>query len=206
MHRWPAWEGHQARQRVAGLCWPPAAPESRGPGGRAPPTAIAFLAIPLIYFERLRAPHLPALSLVGSRAALLRPPRLPPGLTPSPIPWCLCLQHLCCLATLLVLWGLLPEQRVPGSSAVPSSVCPSSGPTPSGKLQAALAKLPRGPVGSSCMNGWALRWPCGQAYVTGVAGGVAAGTAGAWPLSVASVEFVGSVLGWGGWLIVFLNK
>lgn len=68
------------------------------------------------------------------------------------------------------------------------------------------AKLPRGPTGSSCMSGWALWWPCGQVYVTGVAGGVAAGTAGAQPLSVASVEFVGSVLGWGGWFVVFLNK
>uniref|UniRef100_A0A8C3UWE2 Pleckstrin homology domain-containing family H member 3 n=1 Tax=Catharus ustulatus TaxID=91951 RepID=A0A8C3UWE2_CATUS len=151
---------------------------------------------------------------IGAKAVSLYKPGEPEPLdsfgygclTPSPIPWCLCLQHLCCLATLLVLWGFCPEQRVPGSSAVPSSVCPSSGPTPSGKLRAALAKLRRGPMGSSCMSGWALRWPCGQAYVTGVAGGVAAGTAGAWPLSVASVEFVGSVLGWGGWLIVFLNK
>ncbi|XP_030919987.1 pleckstrin homology domain-containing family H member 3 [Geospiza fortis] len=43
---------------------------------------------------------------------------------------------------------------------------------PCGRL---LAKLPWGPTGSSCMSGWALRWPCGQVDVTGVDGGVAAG-------------------------------
>ncbi|KAM3658215.1 pleckstrin homology domain-containing family H member 3 isoform 1-T1 [Ammospiza maritima maritima] len=40
---WPAWEGSQAWQRVAALCWPP---ESRGPGGRAPPLPLPFWLFP----------------------------------------------------------------------------------------------------------------------------------------------------------------
>lgn len=122
----------------------PSCSREQGARGSCSPTAIAFLAISLIYFETPARPTSPSTFPGGQRGRPAAVPTLPPGLSLSPIPWCLCLQHLCCLATLLVPWA---EQRVPGSSAVPSSVCPSSGPTPSGKLRAAFGQAAPGTHG-----------------------------------------------------------
>lgn len=177
--------GQPARQQVAGLCWPLAAPQSRGAGSHAPPTAIAFLAIPLIYFETPAHPTSPSTFPGGQRSR----PAAVPYTAPRPVPVPCTLVPL---PTALVL---------PGHSRAPGVFAQSRGyqavvlchhlsvrlldlPLLESCRQL-LAKLPRGPAGSSWTNGWALRWPCGQAYVTGVTGGVAAGTAGARPLSVA---------------------
>lgn len=192
---------------MAGLCWPPAAPQSRGPGGRAPPTAIAFLAIPLIYFETPARPTSPS-TFPGGRWG--RPAAVPhTAPRPVPVPY-----TLVPLPPALVLPGysarapgLCPEQRVPGSSAVPSSVCPSSGPTPSGKLRAALGQAaPR--IHGLLLHEWlssaVALWP-GLCHRGGWWSGSWYGWGSASQCCLCRVCSFCLGIG-GGWLVVFLNK
>lgn len=157
-----------------------------------------------LFRDACAPPRLPALSLEGSGAAVLRfPPRCPRAcprpLHPGAFASSTCAARQLCPGSCHPRGGFAQGRGLPCSGAVPFSVCPSAEPTPPLLLESCgrlLAEPPRGPAGAfgGPVSGLVVRgWPV-------------AGTAGAQPLNVASVKFVSSVLGGRGGVFVFLNK